>query len=145
MIEFTSNAVSVFGFNIYYYGIIMAFAVMAALYLGTWEAKRKGLSEDFLYDASPWLIFGGVVGARLWHIFTPPPSMIEQGITTKYYLTHPLDALNIRAGGLGIPGAVIGGMLFFYWFAKRKEQPFMNWLDALAPAYSFGASNWAVG
>lgn len=138
MIRFTSNSISIYGFQIYFYGIIMAFAVMAALFLGSKEAKRRGLNVEFLYDAAPWLLFGGIVGARLWHIFTPPPSMVAQGITTQFYLTHPLDALNIRAGGLGIPGAVIGGMIFFYWFARRKQQPFVDWLDALAPAVPLG-------
>lgn len=138
MITFSSNSINVFGFSIYYYGIILMLGVVAGLVLATREAKRKGMDEMFLFDAAPWLLFGGIVGARLWHIFTPPPSMVAQGITTQFYLTHPLDALNLRAGGLGIPGAVIGGMLAFYWFTRRKSQPFAAWLDVLTPALPLG-------
>ncbi len=58
-----------------------------------------------------WLIIAGIVGARIWHILAPPPSMILRGITTQYYLTHPLALLDIRNGGLEIPGAVIAGSL----------------------------------
>lgn len=138
MIEFSSNAVIVFGFSIYYYGVILMIGAVAGIFLASREAKRKGLDEIFLYDAVPWILFGGIVGARLWHIFTPPPSMVAQGITTKFYLTHPLDAINIRAGGLGIPGAVIGGLIVFYWYAKRKGERFSVWLDIFAPAIPLG-------
>jgi len=138
MIEFSAKYISLFGFNIYYYGLILAFGALAGILLAVWQARRKNLDEAFLYDALPWVIFGGIVGARLWHIFTPPPSMIAQGITTEFYLTHPLDALNIRAGGLGIPGAVIGGFLLFYWYARRKGEPIAPWLDVFAPAIPLG-------
>jgi phosphatidylglycerol:prolipoprotein diacylglycerol transferase len=138
MIEFSRRAVSLFGFDIYYYGIIIAIGVLLAILLAVHEAKRRGMEENFLYDALPWVMFSGIIGARLWHIFTPPPSMVEIGITTEYYLTHPLDALNIRAGGLGIPGAVIGGLLAFYIAAQSKGQPFGAWLDVLAPAIPLG-------
>lgn len=138
MIEFTSKYVSINGFNIYYYGLILAFGALAGILLAAREARRKGLDEVFLYDALPWVIFGGIAGARLWHIFTPPPSMVALGITTEFYLTHPLDALNIRAGGLGIPGAVIGGFLLFYWYAWREDKVIAPWLDVFAPAIPLG-------
>lgn len=138
MLEFTSRSVILFGFEIFYYGLILMTGAVAGIYLASREATRRGMDVDFLYDAVPWILFAGVVGARLWHIFTPPPSMVAQGITTKYYLTHPLDAINLRAGGLGIPGAVLGGLLVFYWFARRKEQNFAAWADVFAPAIPLG-------
>jgi len=138
MLEFTSRSVIIFGFEIFYYGLILMTGAVAGIYLASKEATRKHMEVDFLYDAVPWILFGGVVGARLWHIFTPPPSMVAQGITTKYYLTHPLDAINLRAGGLGIPGAVLGGLLVFYWFSWRKGQNFAAWADVFAPAIPLG-------
>jgi phosphatidylglycerol:prolipoprotein diacylglycerol transferase len=138
MIEFSNQYLSLFGFKVYYYGMILAFGAFSGILLASRLARRKGLSEEFFFDALPWVMFGGIVGARLWHIFTPPPSMVAQGITTQFYLTHPLDAINLRAGGLGIPGAVIGGLLLFYWYAWRKSQPFTEWLDVFAPAVPLG-------
>lgn len=138
MLEFTSRSVIIFGFEIFYYGLILMTGAVAGIYLASREAARKGMDVDFLYDAVPWILFGGIVGARLWHIFTPPPSMVAQGITTKYYLTHPLDAINVRAGGLGIPGAVLGGLLVFFWFSRRKTQNFAAWADVFAPAIPLG-------
>lgn len=138
MVQFTSNSIVLFGFEIFYYGIILMGGTLAGIALASREAKRKQMSVHFLYDAVPWILVGGIVGARLWHIFTPPPSMVAQGITTKYYLTHPLDALNLRAGGLGIFGAVLGGLLTFYWYARRKGQSMIAWLDVFAPAIPLG-------
>jgi phosphatidylglycerol:prolipoprotein diacylglycerol transferase len=48
-------------------------------------------------------------------------------------LTHPLDLINTRAGGLGIPGAVIGGGLALYLYCRRKKMSFLMWADIAAP------------
>jgi phosphatidylglycerol:prolipoprotein diacylglycerol transferase len=59
--------------------------------------------------------------------------MVEQGITTKWYLTHPLDMINIRNGGLGIPGAVIGGALALWIYCRKKKISFLTWADVAIP------------
>lgn len=130
---FTSQGMVIAGFTIYYYGIIIMLGVVAAAVMTDRLARMRGLNPEIPWDALAWCLIGGIVGARLWHIFTPPPSMVEQGITTLYYLTNPLAALNIRNGGLGIPGAVIGGALAFYIFARIRKISFLEWTDLIAP------------
>lgn len=119
--------------RIYFYGILITAGVIAATFLGAIEAKRRKFNQDYLWDALFWVVAAGIIGARLWHIFTPPPSMVEQGITTQYYLTHPLDAINIRSGGLGIPGAVIGGAIALWFYCRKKNISFLTWADIVAP------------
>lgn len=116
-----------------YYALIIMMGVVAAAWLSTVEAKRRGLSTDYVWDSLPWIVIGGIIGARLWHIFTPPASMVEQGITTKYYLTHPLDAIAIWKGGVGIPGGVIGGALALWIYTKKIKLSFLEWADILVP------------
>ena len=120
-------------FHIYFYGILIMLGVVAAAFLGQAEAKRRGINPDYIWDALFWIVLAGIIGARLWHVFTPPPSMVEQGITTKWYLTHPLDMLNIRNGGLGIPGAIIGGALALWLYCRNKKISFLTLTDTVIP------------
>jgi len=120
-------------FHIYFYGILIMLGVVAATVFAYYEAKRRKLDPEVILDMLFWAVLAGIIGARIWHILTPPPSMVEQGITTKYYLTHPLDMLNIRAGGLGIPGAVIGGALAVWIYCRNKKLSFLTWADVIVP------------
>src|SRR5512146_1533719 len=88
-----------------FYGIILMLGAVAGAWLATGAAKRRGYDPEIVWDLLIYLLIGGIVGARLWHIFTPSPSAVAQGLTTSFYLTHPLDAISVWKGGLGIPGA----------------------------------------
>lgn len=120
-------------FFIHFYGVIIMFGAILAAWLSTVEAKRRGHNSDVVWDVMPWLLIAGIIGARIWHVLTPPASMVAMGITTQYYLTHPLDAINIRAGGLGIPGAVMGGALALWLYTRKKKLSFASWVDIIAP------------
>lgn len=121
-----------------YYGIILMLGALAGSWLAVRGAKRRGQDPELVWDGLVWVLIGGIVGARLWHIFTPTPSDIAVGLTTRYYLTHPLDAINIRSGGLGIPGAVIGGMIALYLFCRKRKTSFTMWVDIAAPGLALG-------
>jgi phosphatidylglycerol:prolipoprotein diacylglycerol transferase len=121
-----------------YYGVIIMLGALAGAILATQGAKRRGQDVDLVWDGLVWVLIGGIIGARLWHIFTPTPSDMAIGLTTKYYLTHPLDAINIRRGGMGIPGAVIGGMLALYFFCRKRKTSFALWVDIAAPGLALG-------
>jgi len=118
---------------IHYYGILIMLGSLAGTWLASLEARRRGLNPEIPWDTLPWLLIGGIIGARLWHILLPPKSMVDVGITAGYYLSHPLDAIAIWRGGLGIPGAVIGGVITLYIYTRRKNLIFAQWLDVIAP------------
>ena len=133
-----------------YYGLILVSGAFAGGYLASLEARRRGRNPDLVWDAILWALIAGIIGARLWHILTPPPSMVAAGLTTQWYLTPPLvvtdrgleGALAVWNGGLGIPGAVAGGMLGLYLFTRRAKLNFAEWADIVAPA---GALGQAIG
>ncbi|MGH2524453.1 MAG: prolipoprotein diacylglyceryl transferase [Anaerolineales bacterium] len=121
-----------------FYGLILVTGAFLGSYLASVEARRRGENPEQVWDGIIWALVGGIVGARIWHIFTPPPSMVAQGLTTEYYLTHPLDAIAVWNGGLGIPGAVAGGLLGVYLFTRYKKLNFPLWADIAAPALALG-------
>jgi phosphatidylglycerol:prolipoprotein diacylglycerol transferase len=116
--------------KIYFYGIIIMVGVLAAVWVAIKEAERRELDSEYVWDMVPWLLILGIVGARLWHVFTPSQSM---GVGPEYYLAHPLEILNTRNGGLGIPGAVIGGLLALFIYTKRKGLKMLTWADIIVP------------
>jgi phosphatidylglycerol:prolipoprotein diacylglycerol transferase len=120
-------------FKIYFYGILIMLGAMAATWLAGRQAKLTGQDSEMAWDILPWALIGGIIGARLWHILFPPASMVAMGTTTMFYLTHPLDALNLRKGGLGIPGAVVGGLIAVWIYCRVKKIPLGPWADATAP------------
>ncbi len=126
--------------TIHLYGIIIMLGALAAAWLASVEAKRRGENPELVWDILLWVLIGGVIGARIWHILTPPASMVAEGITTRYYLTHPLAAIAIWRGGLGLPGALMGGLLAFYLFARARKINFVLWLDIAAPAIALAQS-----
>jgi phosphatidylglycerol:prolipoprotein diacylglycerol transferase len=125
-------------FTVHWYGIILMVGAVAAAFLAVREARFWRENHDAVWDGLTWVLIGGVVGARLWHIFTPPPSMVEQGLTTQFYLSHPLDAIAVWKGGLGIPGAILGGGLALFWFTRARKMNFARWADIAAPAIALG-------
>jgi phosphatidylglycerol:prolipoprotein diacylglycerol transferase len=126
------------GFTIPFYGIILMSGALLGAILATREAKRRGHDPEIVWDLFIWLLIAGIIGARLWHVFTPSPSAIAAGRTTIFYLTHPLDLINLRSGGLGIPGAVIGGAIALYFFTRKHGLQFSEWADIASPSVALG-------
>jgi len=124
-----------------FYGILIMLGAVAAAFLAEHEARRRKINSDFVWDGLIWVLIGGILGARLWHVFTPPPSMLvldpATGNLVNPYFIHGipqlLDIISIWNGGLGIPGAIIGGALALFIYCRRRKVSFMLWADIAAP------------
>ena len=115
---------------IHWYGILIVTGILAAAYLSTYTAKLYGENPEIVWDALVWCVLLGVVGARLYHVVTVPPSM---GVDRWYYFRNPLEIFATWKGGLGIYGAVAGGALGLYIVIRRAKRSMWRWMDITVP------------
>lgn len=128
-------AVSVFGFNIYWYGVIIAVAMAAAVSLSARRFAARGGDPNVIYDGALLILAMAIVGARLYHVF----SEYSDGTPGwSYYRVHPLEILNLRSGGLGIFGGVLGGIAGAIILTKWKRVPLWMLADSVGPALLLG-------
>lgn len=116
-------AFTVFGRDIYWYGVLMAVGIIIAVILAMIESKRKRLPKDTIVDICLIVIPCGIVGARLYYVL----------LELEQYLQDPIRMLYIWEGGLAIYGAVIAGLLGAWVYARKKKIHFLNIADCLAP------------
>lgn len=114
------KSISVFGFEIAFYGMIIALGVFLGFMLASKEGKRLGQPDDLWWDFIVWAIVFSVIGARLYYVI----------FSWDMYKDNPMQIFNIRNGGLAIYGAVIGGILTLYVFSRIKKQSFLSMADA---------------
>lgn len=120
-IQHLQNHITIFGFSIAFYGIIIGIGMLLGITLAARDAERRGIGEDTVYDFALLGIVCGVIGARLYYVF----------FRWDNYRGNLLEILNLRAGGLAIYGGVIGGILSLMFYCKWKKQNFLNLADSL--------------
>ena len=116
-------AFTLFGRDVYWYGVLMALGILIGVWLTLREGKRKKLTEDDILDMCLVIIPSGVVGARLYYVIFEWAS----------YASNPIRALYIWEGGLAIYGAVIGGLIGMFIYSRVKKIRFLKLADCIAP------------
>lgn len=116
-------------FALRWYGLIVATAIVAGVWVALREARRKSLRDYQFADAIPWVIGGGLIGARLFHVIDHWPDE---------YAVNPVRALYIWEGGLAIWGGVIGGLAALGLFAWRRGLSLAVLLDTAVPGLVLG-------
>ncbi|MCZ2126348.1 MAG: prolipoprotein diacylglyceryl transferase [Anaerolineales bacterium] len=113
-------------------GIFIALGIALGFFVAALELKRRYNDVDLIFDLFLPVVVWAWLGARVWHLFTPPLSSIQLGFTAQYYWRHPLDMLSFWVGGYGVAGAMLGGT-FALWLSSRKYGfPFWQVADIFA-------------
>jgi phosphatidylglycerol:prolipoprotein diacylglycerol transferase len=102
-------------FPIYWYGILIVAGALVGAYIASLEAKRRSIDPDHVWNGLLFALIFGVIGARLYHVVSSPRGT---NIGFDYYMANPMEILNFRQGGLGIYGAVAGGILGLFLYAR---------------------------
>ncbi|PID84901.1 MAG: prolipoprotein diacylglyceryl transferase [Chloroflexi bacterium] len=94
------------------------------------EAPWRIWNPDHVWNGLIWVLILAVIGARLYHVLTPSPSMAAFGIESPAdYFRNPYQLINLRNGGLGIYGGILGGAVGLFIYARRVQIPLLPWAD----------------
>lgn len=119
-IEQLKSSISVFGFTIAFYGIIIGIGIIAGIVMAERDAVRSGQNPEIYLDFAIYGIIFSIIGARLYYVVFAWDS----------YKNNLLQIFNIRGGGLAIYGGVIAGVLTLYIFCRVKRQHFFRMADS---------------
>ena len=127
-LENVGKSVTVFNFEIAFYGMIIGLGVLAGITMAAILAKRTGQNPDTYYDLATYAVIISVLGARVYYVI----------FSWDYYKNHLLDIFNLRQGGLAIYGGVIAAIITTYVFSKCKKISFGLLLDTAGPGLILG-------
>jgi len=103
------------------------------------DAPWRKWWPDHVWNGIVWVLILAVIGARLYHVLTPSPSMAAVGIESALdYFRQPYQLINLRNGGLGIYGGIAGGLLGLWLYGRRARIGFLTWSDLAAPGLALG-------
>jgi len=121
---------TIFGVTVYWYGVLLALAVLCAMWWIAAHAKYFGIEKDTIYDEAIWCIILGVLGCRIYYVI----------FQWDYYSQHLGEIIKIWDGGIGMYGGLIACFLFLLVWTKAKKIPLGALLDADASGLLLGHS-----
>lgn len=113
-LEHVGKSISIGNFEIAFYGLTLAFAMLAGLCMALWEAKRSGQNQDDYFDLAIIAIICSLIGARIYYVV----------FAWDNYKDNPIQVFNFRQGGLAIYGGVIAAIITTFLFCKKRKMKF---------------------
>ena len=127
-LDHVGKSISIFGFSIAYYGIVIVTGMMIAIWIAQREAKRTGQNPEQYLDLAMISIAAGILGARIYYVI----------FAWDYYKDDLLSIFNIRQGGLAIYGGIIGACIAVVIYSRKKKQNFSLLMDTASMSIVFG-------
>jgi phosphatidylglycerol:prolipoprotein diacylglycerol transferase len=117
-------ALSVFGYDIMWYGVLIASAMVLGIFIMYFRAERHGIDKERILDIVIFAIPAGVIGSRLYYVLA----------NWSFYQGDIYKIIDIRSGGLAIHGGLIAGILVAIILFRRYRIRPLNGLDLAIPA-----------
>jgi prolipoprotein diacylglyceryl transferase len=109
------------------YALCIAIGVVVGVMISERRLRARGCPPGIGADYATVAVPFGIIGARLYHVITTPDPYFGKG-------GHPIEALYIWKGGLGIWGAIAGGFLGAVLVFRHYKIPISLAADAVAPS-----------
>lgn len=131
-LQFTIDriAFTVFGINIYWYGIIISFGSFLAFMLAIRDSTNFNIKQNDIIDIVLYSFPLAIVGARLYYVF----------FSWSEYKNNLVEILNIRNGGLAIYGGILTALIVASIFALKKQIGVFNFFDFMIPYVALAQS-----
>ena len=114
--------------TIRWYGLLIAIAVLLGLTLSQYLAQKRGINPERVGDLAIWLVIAAIPCARLYYVL----------FEWQAYVDRPADIIAVWKGGIAIHGAILGGSLAAFIFARLTRIPFWQLADVVAPSLILG-------
>jgi phosphatidylglycerol:prolipoprotein diacylglycerol transferase len=135
VINVDPNLIVLGPFVLSWHGLFSAIGLAAGIWIAARLLRGTVVPEDEVMTTAFWGTIGGLVGARLFHV-------VDQW---SYYSQRPLQILLLNEGGIAIYGAVIGGVLGGYVYARVRRLPVGLLADAAAVGLILGMGIGRIG
>ena len=127
-LDHVGKNISIFGFSIAYYGIVIVTGMMIAIWIAQREAKRTGQNPEQYLDLAMIGIAASILVALIYYVI----------FAWDYYKDDLLSIFNIRQGGLAIYGGIIGACIAVVIYSRKKKQNFSLLMDTASMSIVFG-------
>ena len=117
------------GFKLHSYGVVVAFALLLGLWVGSREARRKGFAQSVIENLTLPVVLAGFAGGRLAYVLGWEPDL---------FWRDPIGVFAVWRGGLALHGGLLAGFAAALWFCRRHKLNTWALADALAPAIILG-------
>jgi len=122
------NLFGIEGFNIAWYGVLIATGMVLAVLLSIYRAKKQGYKSDLVIDFALIGIPIAIVTTRLYYVV----------FNWSTYADDVISVFYIRDGGLAVYGGIIGGMITLFVFCKMNKFPVLKFFDIAIPGLLVG-------
>ena len=115
------------------YGLMIGLGIVAAILLGEYRAKKRGLNGEAIYGLTFFAVVTGFVAAKLLFILTQ----------WENFLKNPKAYLSFE--GFVVFGGIIGAILSLYLYCRVKKLDLLDYLDLMAPSVALAQAFGRVG
>lgn len=120
------------------YALCLIAGIVAACWIAEARMRSRGAPKWAVLDIAVWAVPFGIVGARIYHVFSSPDAYFGPD-------GDPWKALAVWEGGLGIPGAIVLGAVGVWLGCRQLKLPFGMVADAIVPGIPVGQAIGRLG
>lgn len=107
-------------FTVHGYGLMIGLGFLLAVLLGSYKAKKVGLSADDFTSIAMWVLVIGFLGGKILFLI----------VEFKGFWDNPLSML--KSEGFVVYGGIFTGILAIYVYCKIKKLEFLRYIDLFA-------------